>query len=83
MTEAEIYRALQDVFNSVFRRSDIQIGPQLSAKDVPGWDSFRHVNLIMATEEYFRIQFLSSDIDDMSTIEDLVRAIARHHPSVS
>jgi hypothetical protein len=37
MTEVEIYNGLQSVFDTVFRRRDIKLTPELSAADVPGW----------------------------------------------
>lgn len=77
MTEEEIYVGLQTVFSAVFRRHDIQITPRLSARDVPGWDSFRHVSMIMATEEYFKIKLPNSDIDELENIGDLAKAVAK------
>jgi acyl carrier protein len=77
MTEQEIYRGLQQVFDSVFRRHDIRLTPTLSAEDVPGWDSFMQVNLIVGTEELFEISLVDTDIDDLANIGDLVRAVAR------
>ena len=77
MTEEEIYTGLQSVFSAVFRRQDITITSGLSATDVPGWDSFKHVNFIVEAEEYFKIQFDSSDIDAMVSIGDLAQVIAK------
>jgi acyl carrier protein len=77
MTEEEIYRGLQTVFSGVFRRHDIKITSGLSARDVPGWDSFKQVSLIIAAEEYFKIKFLNSDIDELENIGDLAKAVAR------
>jgi len=77
MTESEIYRGLQHVFETVFRRRDIRLTPELTAADVPGWDSFRYVSIIMATEAYFGVKFLGSDIDDLKNIGDLAQSVAR------
>ncbi len=80
MTETEIYDGLQSIFDGVFRRQDIKLTPELTAADVPGWDSFRYVSLIMATEQHFNIQFLGPDIDDLKNIGDLARAVASKTP---
>jgi acyl carrier protein len=77
MTEQEIYRGLQRVFDDVFKRHDIRLTPQLSSKDVPGWDSFKQVNLLMGAEEFFQITFDSADVDELTNVGDLVRAVAR------
>jgi acyl carrier protein len=76
MTEADIYDGLQHVFDGVFRRRDIKLTPELTAADVPGWDSFRYISLIMATEQHFNIAFQGPDIDDLKNIGDLVQAVA-------
>jgi acyl carrier protein len=77
MTEPDIYAGLQRVFNAVFKRSDITITPALSAKDVPGWDSFRYVSMIVAAEKHFRIKLTGDDIDELNNIGDLAQVIAR------
>ena len=82
MDEPEIYDGLQTVFNAVFRRNDILITAQLSARDVAGWDSFRHVSFIIATEEHFQVKFQSSDIDELRSVGDLARAVAERRASL-
>ena len=77
MTEPEIYSGLQQVFDAVFKRHDIKLTANLSAEDVPGWDSFMQVNLIVGTEELFSISLVDSDIDELDNIGDLVTTIAR------
>lgn len=80
MTEADIYNGLQKAFDAVFRRHDIKLTPELTADQVPGWDSFRYVSLIVATEEHFGIKFLGSDIDELQNIGDLVHVLAMKLP---
>jgi acyl carrier protein len=75
MTEADIYQALKEIFSKVFRR-DIAVRPDLTAADVPGWDSFRHIDIIMAAEERFGIILETSEIDEMKTLGDLVAIVA-------
>src|ERR1700733_2605419 len=53
MTEAEIYRELTVIFHDVFGDDSIVIGPETAAPDIPGWDSFNHINLIVAIEQSF------------------------------
>jgi acyl carrier protein len=76
MTEAEIYLAMGQIFAEVFRRADIVMSAQLSARDVAGWDSFKQVEIIMATEDKFDIQFTTAELDGLKNLGDLVRVIA-------
>ena len=50
-TEAEIYPALTTIFRDVFLRDDLALTPETSATDVQGWDSFKQIEIIMASEE--------------------------------
>ena len=75
-SEAEIYGALTEIFNDVFMRDEMVLTPELSAKDVKGWDSFKQIEIIMATEERFGIQLNTREIDSLQMVGDLVRVVA-------
>lgn len=47
----------------------------MTAKDVQGWDSFNHINLIVALEEAFSIVFTSPEITSMQNVGDLVEIL--------
>ena len=53
MTDAEIYVGLTQLFREMFADDDIVLTPATTAKDIDGWDSFNHLNLIVATETRF------------------------------
>jgi acyl carrier protein len=76
MSDTDVYAGLQKIFDAVFRRS-VPITPELTARDVPGWDSFRYVSIIAATEEHFGIKFLDADIDELRNVGDLASAVQR------
>ncbi len=73
----DIHEALTAIFARVFRRQDLVLTRELTAAEVPGWDSFRYVSLIMATEERFAIKFSDEDIDALKNVGDLMDAVAR------
>lgn len=75
MDEGEIYAALRDIFADIFARDDIVLNASTSAKDVAGWDSFRHIEILVAVEERFGIRFRTRDLDRLRNAGDLVRLI--------
>ena len=81
MSEA-IQSALQSIFRQVFKRPDLVLTRELTAADVPGWDSFRYVSIIMATEERFGIKFTDQDIENLKDVGDLIDAVARKDGSL-
>lgn len=76
MTEADIYAALTEIFRDVFLRDELELRPELSAKDVPGWDSFKQIDIILAVEEKYQIKLNTRELDSLHNVGDLVRVIA-------
>jgi acyl carrier protein len=76
MAEADIYLALQSIFQDVFLRDDIVLTPQTTAKDVDGWDSFKQIEIILALEAQYHITFSTRELDSLKTVGDLVRVVA-------
>jgi acyl carrier protein len=75
-TEAEIYPTLTTIFHDVFLRDDLTLTAELNAKDVQGWDSFKQIEIIMASEEQWKIRFTTRELDALRCVGDLVRTIA-------
>jgi len=75
-TEGEIYPALTTIFHDVFLRDDLTLSAEMSAKDVAGWDSFKQIEIIMASEEAWKIRFSTRELDELRCVGDLVRTIA-------
>ena len=74
-TETEITAGLSEIFAEVFGR-EIALTPALTAKDVPGWDSFKQIEIIMATEERWGMRFTTRDLDGLRCVGDLIAVVA-------
>ena len=77
ISRERVVAALSNIFADVFMRDDIVLSDGLTAKDVPGWDSFKHVEILMATEECFAMKFSSAEIDHIGRLGDLVDIVVR------
>jgi acyl carrier protein len=75
-TEAEIYNNLNEIFTDVFMRDDIKLSAELTAKDVKGWDSFKQIEIIMASEEKWGIKFNTRELDALRCVGDLAKMVA-------
>ena len=71
----EINDRLCKVFRNVFQDDSIEIEPGMTADDIEGWDSLSHVNLIIAVEIEFGIEFSQSEIRSFENIGALITAI--------
>ncbi len=74
-TEAEVYSGLTEIFHDVFMRDDIVLSPDLTAKQVQGWDSFKQIEIIMASEEKWGIKFNTRELDALRCVGDLAKMI--------
>jgi len=75
MQEAEIYAALTDIFRDVFMRDDLALLPELTAKDVEGWDSFKQIEIILAIEQRYGVKFHTREIDRLENVGILVQTL--------
>jgi acyl carrier protein len=75
MDEPQIYARLREIFEDVFDEDALRITPELSAKDVDGWDSLTHIRLILTIEKAFKIKFSTSEIGKLENVGDLVQLI--------
>jgi acyl carrier protein len=53
---------VQTVFRDVFNDPSLVLRDEMTAKDVEGWDSLAHINLIIALERSLRIKFATAEI---------------------
>jgi acyl carrier protein len=77
MTTPEIHQKLTAVFRDVFDDPALEISDATTARDVPGWDSIMHVNLIVAVEEAFDTSFTTKDVKALSNVGDFIQLIVK------
>ncbi len=70
-----VQEQLNQVFQLVFDDKNIQIRPEMTADDIEGWDSLSHVNLIVAVESTFNIEFGQREILSFKNVGDLIKSI--------
>jgi acyl carrier protein len=78
MTEQQIYTELTRVFHDVFDDDTLVLRPDLTANEVPGWDSFTHINLIVAAEGRFHIRFKTAELESMQNVGHFVQLIEQN-----
>ena len=76
-TQARIYDDLTQIFHDVFMRDDITLSPELTAKAVQGWDSFKQIEIIMACEEKWGIKFNTRELDALRCVGDLAAMVEK------
>jgi acyl carrier protein len=70
-----IYEQLTQVFRDVFGDDSIKVTPEMTAKDVEGWDSLSNIRLIVTIERTFKVKFTTSEIGKLEKVGDLAALI--------
>lgn len=73
----DVTEKLTDVLREVFDDETIILCDELTADDVDAWDSLSHVNLIIAVEMAFGIEFKQSEILNFANVGELKQSIER------
>lgn len=77
MNERDVYQALNEIFREVFDDPSMEVTPELSANDVAEWDSFNHINIIVASEQRFGVKFHTSEIESLRNVGEFAELITR------
>ena len=75
MNKDEILEKMQNIFRDIFDDENLTITPETTAKDVEGWDSLEHINLISAIEDEFDIDFGIGEITEFKKVGDIVDSV--------
>ncbi len=76
MQTEDIYIQLTAIFRDLFDDETLVLTPGLTAADVPEWDSFNHINLIVAVETRFKVKFHTAELEQLHTVGHLADLIA-------
>lgn len=73
--QADIYEAIEEIFDDVFFDGGFTFSESLSSEDIPQWDSLAHIRLLTTIEEQFSVRFDIEQIADLKSVERLLSAL--------
>jgi acyl carrier protein len=74
---SDLLPKLDTIFRDVFDDPNLNIAPQMTASDVPGWDSLTNINLIFAIEREFKIKFALGEIQELKNVGEMITLIEK------
>ena len=80
MTRQEVYENLNEVFQYVFDDDSIEVNDETTANDIEDWDSFEHINLVIAVEKRFQVKFTVGEANEMKNVGEMVDIILERMP---
>jgi acyl carrier protein len=73
----EIIARLQPIFRDVLDDENLVLTEKSSGKNVPGWDSLAHINLIAIIEKEFKIRFALGELAGLKNIGEMAALIEK------
>jgi acyl carrier protein len=66
---------LTTIFRTLFNDPALELRDDLTARDVDGWDSLNHVNLMILIEEEFGVRFTTGEVSALQDVGELKRLL--------
>jgi acyl carrier protein len=70
-------KQLEELCEKTFETSSVSLDYETNLQLIENWDSFGHIQLVLAIEEATGVQFSAEEIDSIRLIRDLIDLI-RH-----
>jgi acyl carrier protein len=75
VTNEQLLANLTDICRQVFADDSIVLTLDTTADDVEGWDSFNHINILVAVEQRYGIRFHTAEVEELRNVGQLVELI--------
>jgi len=75
-TSSEMLSRLEPLFREILDIPDLILTAELTAKDIPEWDSLNHIRLISGVEQKYAVQLTSLEVEQLTCAGDLARLVA-------
>jgi acyl carrier protein len=77
MMASTTFEKVRGASADIFQVPAAQITPVSSPETIESWDSVQHLNLVLALEEKFGIQFEPEEMDGMNSIGEIADLVDR------
>lgn len=73
----EILKQVNEIFVDLFEDDSIILKPETSAKDIDGWDSLTHMQMITSVEKHFKVKFELNEILAFKNVDDMCKLVQK------
>jgi len=75
LNNSEILSKVRDCIAGILDQPNLVVTMRTTAEDVEGWDSFNHVNIVVAIETEFGISFHAAEVEELRAVGEIVTLI--------
>jgi len=76
MSKLEIVDQARQVIADLFGLALGDVGPATVSRDIPDWDSIRHLDVVMALEQQFGLTFSPEEMAQLTTVPQIVELVS-------
>ncbi|HEY2341527.1 MAG TPA: acyl carrier protein [Chthoniobacteraceae bacterium] len=77
MDRPTIHAKLQQIIRDFFDDPAVVIQDFTTAKDIKGWDSITHIDLVCCVEDEFKIKILTREVATLANVGEFIDLIQR------
>lgn len=77
MSLSQMSSEVREIFADVLEVPAEEVRPEMGVDSTPNWDSFRHLQLILALENEFGVQFDPGEIPSLHTVAQVLAALEK------
>ena len=74
--QERVFKILSNIFNEPFDKISLESSPD----NIESWDSLKHMILILALEEEFKVQFTGDQIGEMISAKAIINFLDKLSP---
>ncbi|MBQ8994214.1 MAG: acyl carrier protein [Oscillospiraceae bacterium] len=75
MTRDELLEIVTEILQDVFDDDTLEVTENTCSDDVEDWDSLEQINILVAIQNRFDIQFSLDDVSDLKNVGDTLDLI--------
>lgn len=75
MTRKELLEAVAEILRDIFDDDTLEVTESTCSDDVEDWDSLEQINILVAIQDRFGIQFSLDDVSDLKDVGDTLDLI--------
>lgn len=66
-----LQKRIEEIFQEVFDDDALVLTDEMTARDIPAWDSVMHINLMFSIEQAFGVRFNGNELAQFKNIGEL------------
>jgi acyl carrier protein len=77
MDREQIISGIRDTVAAVIGHSSFEMRDDITAADVPGWDSLTHMTIITRIEKHFGVKFKLKEVNKLKNMGSLIELVGQ------